>query len=66
LPELQTENFLIYEVYWRVFNIMENIEPFKIMRLVGIEKADRLYCLDMIQAARNEVLRIKLAKGKNG
>ena len=45
---------------------MENIEPFKIMRLVGIEKADRLYCLDMIQAARNEVMRIKLAKGKNG
>jgi hypothetical protein len=45
---------------------MENIEPFRIMRLVGIKKEDRLFCLDMIQAARNEVLRIKLAKGKNG
>jgi hypothetical protein len=66
LPELESENALIYEVYYRVFGSIENIDVFKVMDLIGIKPADQLHCLDMIQAARNEVLRIKLAKGKNG
>ena len=64
LPDLQAENVLIYEVYCRVFNIVENMDPFRIMKMLGVHKNDRLSCLDSIQAARNEVMRIKLAKGK--
>ena len=64
LPELQQENVLVYEVYWRVFNVIENIDPFRIMKMIGIHKDDRIRCLDMIQGARNEVMKIKLAKGK--
>ena len=64
LPELQPENILLYEVYWRVFNVIENIDPFRIMKMVGIHKDDRIQCLDMIQGARNEVMKIKLAKVK--
>ena len=51
------ENVLPYEVYWRVFNVLENVDPFKIMDMLGVK--DQLYCLDLIQSARNEVLEIK-------
>lgn len=54
------ENILPYEIYGRVFNVIENIDPFKIMDLVGIK--DQLYCLDLIQSARNEVMEIKRLK----
>jgi hypothetical protein len=64
LPELQNENHLAYEVYWRVFNSIENIDPFRIMKMVGVHKDDRLFCLDLIQVTRNEVMRLKIAKGK--
>ena len=57
LPELQDENVLIYEVYWRM---AENIDPFKIMDLLGIK--EELYCLDMVQYARSEVMRAKGTK----
>jgi hypothetical protein len=60
LPELLDENILIYEVYFRVFNITENIDPFKVMDLLKIK--NQLHCLDLIQSARNYVLRNK----KNG
>jgi len=61
---LLNENVGIYEVYWRVFSTIENIDVFKIMRMIGIAKKDRLYCLDLVQLARNEVMIIKLQKGK--
>lgn len=47
-----------------MFNSIENLEPFRIMRMVGVYKKDRLFCLDLIQAVRNEVMRLKFAKGK--
>lgn len=60
LPELMPENVLPYEIYWRVFNVLENVDPFKIMDMVGVK--DHLYCLDLIQSARNEVMEIKRLK----
>jgi hypothetical protein len=57
-----SENGPVYEVYWRVFNVLENIDPFKIMGAVGIRTEDHIYCLDLIQAARNKVLEIKRLK----
>ena len=62
LPELQNENVLPYEVYWRMFGPIESLDTFKIMRLVGIGKKDFLYCLDLVTAARNEVMRLKFLK----
>lgn len=56
------ENVLPYEVYWRVFNALENIDPFKVMDMLGVK--DKLYCLDLVQTARNEVLNVR--KAKNG
>ncbi len=56
------ENILIYEVYWRVFNTIENIDPFKIMDLLEIK--EQMHCLDLIQSARNEVLEVKRLEGK--
>lgn len=54
------ENVLPYEIYGRVFNVIENIDPFKVMDLLGVK--DQLYCLDLIQSARNEVMEIKRLK----
>lgn len=54
------ENVLPYEVYWRVFNVLEHIDPFKIMDMLGVD--DQLYCLDLVQTARNEVLKVRRAK----
>jgi len=56
------ENTLPYETYWRVFNVLENVDPFRIMGMLGINAQDRLYCLDLIQTARNKVLEIKRLK----
>ncbi len=47
-----------------MFNSIENIDPFRIMKMVGVHKDDRLFCLDLIQVTRNEVMRLKIAKGK--
>lgn len=63
MPWLEPENQIVYEVYFRVFNVIEN-DPFKIMDMIGIEKDDRLFCLDLIQGARNEVLKVQQEKGK--
>jgi hypothetical protein len=60
LPELQTENVLIYEVYCRVFSSIENADPFKIMELLGVD--DHLYCFDMINFVRNEVIKTRAMK----
>lgn len=56
------ENALPYETYWRVFNVLESIDPFRIMDMLGIKVVDQLYCLDLIQTARNKVLEIKRLK----
>lgn len=45
-----------------MFNVLENIDPFKIMKLLGVH--DRLYCIDLIQGARNAVLEARQAKGQ--
>lgn len=56
LPELENENRPVYDVYRRAFGAIETIDVFKIMDLVGIKKEDCLYCLDLIQNARSEVM----------
>ncbi len=62
LPDLLTENILIYETYRRVYNSLDNICPFTVMKMIGIKKQDHLYCLDIIQSVRNEVLRVQNIK----
>lgn len=56
----------MYDVYWRVFNSVEHVDPFVIMDMVGIRKKDQLWCLDLINGARNEVNALKALKVKNG
>jgi hypothetical protein len=62
LPDLFAENRLVYEVYWRMFGAIENQDAFKIMDTLGIKPDERLYCLDLIQAAKGEVMRDKQIK----
>jgi hypothetical protein len=64
LPELFEENRLVYEVYWRTGS--EGIDPFRIMKMVGVRKEDRLYCLDLCQHARSEAMKVKQERRKNG
>ena len=60
-----SENRLVYDVYSRIFGAIENMDAFKIMDMVGIKQEERLYCLDLVQGARSEVMRDKqLKKGK--
>jgi len=40
------------------------MDIFKLMELVGIQKEDTLYCLDLVQFAKSEVMRIRFAKDK--
>lgn len=51
-----------------MFHVNENIDPFKVMDLLGV--TDQLYCLDLIQSARNEVNYIRhlesISKAKGG
>ena len=56
------ENILPYQVYKRVFNVNENIDPFKIMKMLGVK--DELYCLDLIQAARLDVINFTREKAE--
>ena len=65
LPDLENENALVYEVYYRVFGSIENIDVFKVMELVGVKKEDQLHCLDLIQAVRGEAMRDKQLKKGN-
>jgi len=42
-----------------------NLLPvFKVMDAVGIDKEDRLYCVDLVQKAYHEVLKIEREKKK--
>ena len=56
------ENVKVYEVYYRIFGSIERLDMFKIMGLVGIEKEEHLYCFDLINHARSEVLKSREAK----
>ena len=72
VPSLWPENRLIYEVYRRVCgqHIMGSSRPiglnlvpvFEVMDRLGIDKADQMQCVDMIQAAYNEVLKAMVEK----
>ena len=64
MPSLLPENGPVYNVYHRVFGVLENIDPFHVMELVGIQENGKLFCLDLIQNARSEVMRAKNAKNK--
>lgn len=39
-----------------MFGMIERPDIFELMRLIGIEKEDHLFCFDLINNARNEVL----------
>jgi len=40
-----------------------NLMPvFKVMDIIGIEKEDQLYCIDMIQKAYHDVLKVTRKK----
>jgi len=62
LPEMYTENVKVYEVYCRMFGQIEKPDTFKIMDLVGIKEEEQLYCFDLINHARNEVLKAREVK----
>jgi len=52
LPEMYTENV----------GQIEKLDVFKIMELVGIKEDEQLYCFDLINHARNEVLKSREVK----
>ena len=72
LPYLWPENQPIYLIYSKVSgqHIMADYMPielnlmpvFKMMDIVGIEKKDQLYCIDLIQRAYHEVLQVTRQK----
>jgi len=62
MPSLLYENRYVYDVYCRVFGMIEHIDPFRVMDLVGIHEDERLFCLDLIQNARSEVMKAKSDK----
>ena len=64
MPQLLFENGAVYNVYCRVFGMIEHIDPFQIMDLVGIQENEKLFCLDLIQNAKSEVMRARNAKTK--
>lgn len=74
LPKLWPENQPIYSIYSRVCgqHIMAECQPvdlnlmpvFEVMDIVGIKKEDQLFCLDMIQKAYHEVLKVERNKKK--
>jgi len=66
MPSLLIENGPAYNVYHRVYGMIENIDPFKIMELVGIKEDEKLFCLDLIQNAKSEVTRAINAKREKG
>jgi len=66
MPSLIKENGPAYNVYHRVFGVIENIDPFQVMGLVGIEEDEKLFCLDLIQNARSEVMKSQNAKKGKG
>jgi len=45
--------------------IIENLDVFKIMDMVGISQEDRLYCLDLVQGAKSEVMKDRQFKKGN-
>ena len=74
LPYLWPENQVVYSVYSRVCgqHIMADFQPidlnllpvFKVMDIVGVDKEDRLHCLDLVQKAYHEVLKVTRDKKK--
>jgi len=62
MPGLLFENRAAYDVYCRTFGAFENIDPFRVMELVGIKEDEKLYCFDLISKARSEVLKARQAK----
>jgi hypothetical protein len=58
LPDLLQENQGVVQVYNVVCGQQVTESPFNIMDQIGIEKEDRLYCLNLIQSAWNEVSKI--------
>jgi len=45
--------------------MIEGINVFEIMDLIGIKNDDKLYCLDSVQYARNEVMKVKQREREN-
>jgi len=74
LPYLWPENQPVYSIYSRVCgqHIMADFQPVdlnllpvvEVMDIVGVDKEDRLYCLDLVQKAYHEVLKVTRDKKK--
>jgi len=45
--------------------IIENLDIFKIMDIVGIMPEEHLSCLDLVQGAKNEVMKARQLKRGN-
>lgn len=45
-----------------MFGQIEKPDIFELMRLTGIEKENHLFCFDLINNARNEVLKAREVK----
>ena len=45
-----------------MFGTIEQPDIFELMRLIGIKKEDHLFCFDLINNARNEVLKAREVK----
>jgi len=56
------ENIKVYDIYCRAFSHIEKLDIFETMRLVGIQEEDYLFCIDLVNAARNEFLKSKATK----
>ena len=59
---MYSENVKVYEVYCRMFGPIEQPDIFELMKLIGIKKEDQLLCFDLVNTARNEVLKSKEVK----
>jgi len=74
VPYLLPENQGVYSVYSRVCgqHIMAEFQPidlnllpvFEVMDVIGIAREDQLYCVDLVQKAYHEVLKIEREKKK--
>ncbi len=62
MPKIFPESENVYQVYKRMFGPIENPDIFSVMELVGIERENQLFCIDLVNIARIEVLKTREVK----